>query len=143
MMFLCLGLTASDKAVRQASLDWLLLLIEHRYLDLALFSSYLSQIISNEYHPIPLKRLLETFEQLQQLGGVYIDILYVVLQDILRHVNPDNLPSGFKAILHFYYEALIASQAPIAPDVQSNLEAMRKVASVKQPANKILNLQLI
>ncbi len=140
MMFLCLSLFASDSTVRTTALDYLLVLIEKGYLNLELFSSSINQMLCNEHHPIPIKRVSEQFEQLIQMGGIYSDVLHFTLQENLTKINPENLPKSFKDILHFYYEIISQAELKVPQNVKENLEAMLKQNTVKKEAKKILML---
>ncbi len=140
MMFLCLSLFAGNTTVRSTALEWLLELIERKYLDLNLFTKYVSQMLSNEHHPFPIKRVSEQFEQLNQMGGTYNDVLHQTLQEILTKINPENLPKSFKNILHFYYEIINKTQTEIPFKIKENLETMLKQNAVKKEVKKILAL---
>ncbi len=140
-LFLCLSLYCGKTSIRNASFDWLSLLIKNRYLNLELFAEITAKLIANEHHVIPMKRVSEQFDQLLQMGGGYIDILYQALVATLSKINSENLPKSFKNILHYYYEALQKTQLPITESIQANLEKMKKVNSVKKEVKKILEFQ--
>ncbi len=138
MMFLCLSLFSGNTTVRSTALEWLIALIEKQYLDLNMFTTIVAQMLCNEYHPFPIKRVSEQFEQLNQMGGIYVDVLHQTLQAVLPEINPENLPKSFKNILHFYHETIKATQMEIPQNIKDNLEAMLKKNAVKKEVKKIL-----
>ena len=138
IMFLCLSLFAGNTTVRNTALEWLLELIEANNLDLPLFSKFVTQMLSNEHHPFPIKRVSEQFEQLHQMGGKYVDVLHHTLQEILEHIDPENLPKSFKNILHFYYEILKSTSSEIPKKIKENLNLMSDKNAVKKEVKKIL-----
>lgn len=140
MMYLCLGLFASNTTIRSTALNWLLELIERKYLDLELFSKNISQMLCNEHHPFPIKRVSEQFEQLYQIGGTCLDVLHQTLQEILVNINPEDLPKSFKNILHFYHEVINVIGEEIPEKIKNNLKAMLKQNKVKKEVKKILSL---
>jgi len=140
IMFLCLSLFAGNTTVRNTALEWLLELIEANYLDLPLFSKFVTQMLSNEHHPFPIKRVSEQFEQIHQMGGKYVDVLHQTLQEILEHIDPENLPKSFKNILHFYYEILKSTGSEIPEKIKENLKAMSDKSAVKKEVKKILTV---
>ena len=139
-LFLCVCLFNGETAIRNATLDWLILLIDKGYLRLYLFVEAITKMISNEHHPIPIKRVSEQFEQLLQMGGSHVDVLYKVLESIIASINSENLPKSFKNILHHYHEVLKYVNAPMPENVRTNLEKMKKLNTVKKEVKKLLEL---
>ena len=139
-LFLCIGLFAANVPIRNATLDWLILLIDKGYLRLDLFVESITKMVSNDSNPVPIKRVSEQFDQLLQLGGVYVDVLYKVLESILVDINSENLPKSFKNILHHYYETLNYVNAPISAGIRVNLEKMKKLNTVKKEVKKLLEM---
>jgi len=139
-LFLCISLFSGTVPIRNASMDWLFLLIDKAYLRLDLFVESITKMISNESNPVPIKRVKEQFDQLLQFGGIYVDVLYKVLESILLEINSENLPKSFKNILHHYYEVLSYVNAPIPEKVRANLEKMKKLNAIKKEVKKLLEL---
>ncbi len=137
-LFLCLSIFCGKTPLRNAALDWLLLLIEKRYLNIELFTNAIAKMISNEHHPIPIKRVAEQFDQLLLMGGVYVDVLHKTIEAILLTINTEDLPKSFKNILHHYFEALNYTKATIPDIIQTNLKNMKDKSTVKKEVKKLL-----
>ncbi len=137
-LLLSLSLVCNIKSIRTATFDWLCLLIDHQYLDIDEFKTGITKIIANEHHPIPLKRICEHFDQLLQIGGVYLNVLQQLLEDLIPKLNVDNLPKSCRSLLHYYYEVRQYVSTPIPPAIITVLEAMKSVNTVKKEAKKLL-----
>ena len=138
-LFLVLSLFCKEKSIRIATLDWLMLLIEHKYLDINLFKNTVTRLLANQHeHFVPIPRVCEQFDQLLQMKGVYVEILEQVLEDIIPEMNAENLPRGFSKLLHYYFEVLTITTKNIRNDIVTSLEKMRKITAVKKVVDKIL-----
>ena len=140
-LFLCLSLFCGNTPHRNAALDWLLLLIEKGYLNLDLFTDAVARMICNEHYPVPIKRVTEQFDQLLQMGGVYVDVLHKTLEAILKTIDSEDLPKSFKNILHHYYEVLNLNKTTIPDAILLNLNNMVDKSSIKREIKKLLLYQ--
>ncbi|OJJ23677.1 hypothetical protein BKI52_04810 [marine bacterium AO1-C] len=136
-LFLTLSLLCSNKAIRAATFDWLSLLIENNYLDMDEFTTAVAKIVASKEHPIPIPRLIEQFDRLASIQGVYADVLYKTIETCLIEINVDHLPKSFSKVLHHYYEVLQIIQQSIPLNIVKKLEQMQQINAVKKEVKKL------
>lgn len=139
-LFLTLCLFSSKNTLRTATFDWLSLLIENQCFDMEEFTMAVAKMVASTEHPIPIPRVVEQFDRLLSMQGVYIDILYRTIEACITHLNVDYLPKSFNKILHHYYEVLQSARQEIPPKIVQILEQMLSVNAVKKEAKKLLGL---
>jgi len=138
-LFLTLSLLSSKTTVRTATFDWLSLLIENNYLDVDEFTAAVSKIATSKEHPVPIPRLIEQFDRLASMQGVYTDILYKTIETCLTEIDIEHLPKSFSKVLHHYYEVLQIVPQSIPQNIEQKLNQMKQINSVKKEAKKLLS----
>ncbi|HAS41109.1 MAG TPA: hypothetical protein DCS93_11555, partial [Microscillaceae bacterium] len=136
-LFLTLSLLCSNKTIRAATFDWLSLLIENQYLDVEELTGAVSKLAVHEDHPIPTPRIIEQFDRLASLQGVYTDVLYQIIEACLIDIDIQHLPKSFSKVLHHYYEVLQVIQQGIPSNIVKKLEQMQQINSVKKEIKKL------